>query len=159
MSATSAQICSIIWISLVKIFQPYNLIHYFPDFNIFNYWYPPQNYFYHSAMLLSPLRMWSYEEKPLHIDRLHIQTITFNKGILGKDVVFFFLSYLCCLHDYKESKSFYISPMVVLCFSSQASVLEEMPRGQLILEWLLDVFIWTRRWTKIFLSFCPTSLK
>ena len=28
--------------------------------------------------------------KPLHIDRLHIQTITFNKGILGKDVVFFF---------------------------------------------------------------------
>ena len=30
---------------------------------------------------------------------------------------------------------------------------------QLISEWLLDVFIWTQKRMKIFLYFCPTSLK
>ena len=32
-------------------------------------------------------------------------------------------------------------------------------KGQLISEWLLDVFILTEKQTKIFLCFCPTSLK
>ena len=32
-------------------------------------------------------------------------------------------------------------------------------KGQLISEWLLDVFVWTKKRTKIFLYFCPTSLK
>ena len=32
-------------------------------------------------------------------------------------------------------------------------------KGQLISEWLLDVFIWTKKRTKIFLYFCLTSLK
>ena len=32
-------------------------------------------------------------------------------------------------------------------------------KGQLISEWLLNVFIWTKKQTKIFLYFCPTSLK
>ena len=32
-------------------------------------------------------------------------------------------------------------------------------KGQLISEWLLDVFIWNKKRTKIFLYFCPTSLK
>ena len=32
-------------------------------------------------------------------------------------------------------------------------------KGQLISEWLLDAFIWTKKRTKIFLYFCPTSLK
>ena len=30
-------------------------------------------------------------------------------------------------------------------------------KGQIISEWLLDVFIWTKKRTKIFLYFCPTS--
>ena len=32
-------------------------------------------------------------------------------------------------------------------------------KGHLISEWLLDVFIWTKKQTKLFLYFCPTSLK
>ena len=32
-------------------------------------------------------------------------------------------------------------------------------KGQLISEWLLDVFIWTKKRTKICLHFCPISLK
>ena len=30
-------------------------------------------------------------------------------------------------------------------------------KGQLISEWLLDVFIWTKKQSKIYLYFCPTS--
>ena len=33
----------------------------------------------------------------------------------------------------------------------------ENPKGQIISEWLLDVFIWTKNRTKIFLYFCPSS--
>ena len=29
-------------------------------------------------------------------------------------------------------------------------------KGQIISEWLLDVFIWTKKRTKIFLCFCPS---
>ena len=32
-------------------------------------------------------------------------------------------------------------------------------KGQLISEWLLDFFIWTKNRTKIFRYFCPPSLK
>ena len=31
-----------------------------------------------------------------------------------------------------------------------------LAKGQLISEWLLDVFIWTKKRTKIFLYFCPS---
>ena len=41
----------------------------------------------------------------------------------------------------------------IFCFTSIVH------KGQLISEWLLDVFIWTKKRTKIFLYFCPTSLK
>ena len=36
---------------------------------------------------------------------------------------------------------------------------ELKPKGQLISEWLLDDFIWNKKRMKIFLYFCPTSLR
>ena len=98
----------------------------FPRFQHIQLLVPTSKLFLPQCHAIITLKNVILRRKPLHIDRLHIQTITFNKGILGKEVVFFFLSYLCCLQDYTESKSFYISPVVVLCFSSQASVLEQM---------------------------------
>ena len=37
-------------------------------------------------------------------------------------------------------------------------VISLISKGQLISGWLLDVFIWTKKWKKIFLYFCPTKI-
>ena len=43
-------------------------------------------------------------------------------------------------------------------FDFVARYIQTQSKGQLISEWLLDVFIWTKKQTKIFLYFCPKYL-
>ena len=52
---------------------------------------------------------------------------------------------------------FLISPLHYLLFSRNSFCI--FIKGQLISEWLLAVFIWTKKRRKIFLYFFPTSLK